>query len=99
MGKKSTASSARGLRAKKNVRPIPDSQIDFSDIPELTDEQLKEMKHPGRPLLGYARRQMIAIRIDPIVLKKLKTYADKKGKGYQTLINEILGKFVKKAAA
>ena len=57
------------------------------------------MKRPGRPLLGCAQRQMFAIRIDPIVLKKLKTYADKKGMGYLTLIDEILGKFVKKEAA
>jgi uncharacterized protein (DUF4415 family) len=98
MGKKSIGSSVRGPRAKGNVKYIPDSEIDFSDIPELTDEQLKGMKRPGRPLLGYSPRMMIAIRIDPNVLKKLKKYADKKGKGYQTLINEILGKFVKKAA-
>ena len=99
MAKKSTGSSARGSRAKRNAKYIPDSQIDFSDIPELTDEQLKEMKRPGRPLLGNSPRMMIAIRIDPTTLKKLKAYADKKGKGYQTLINEILGKFVKKEAA
>ena len=99
MAKKSTASSARGSRAKKNAKYTPDGQIDFSDIPEITDEQIKNGFRPGRPLLGSSPRMMIAIRIDPAVLKKLKSYADKKGKGYQTLINEILGKFVKKEAA
>lgn len=99
MAKKSTASLARGTGVKKSVKYIPDSQIDFSDIPEITDEQIKNGFRPGRPLLGDSPRTMIAIRIDPTVLKKLKTYADRKGKGYQSLINEILGKFVKKEAA
>ena len=99
MAKKSTASSVRGTRVKKSIRYIPDSQIDFSDIPEITEEQIRNGFRPGRPLLGSSPRMMIAIRIDPAVLKKLKSYADKKGKRYQTLINEILGKFVKKEAA
>jgi len=99
MGKRSTGLLARDRRAKKNVRIIPDSEIDFSDIPELTDAQLKQMVRPGRPLLGSSARTMIAIRIDPTVLRKLKRYASKKGKGYQTLINEILGRFVKRKAA
>lgn len=99
MAKKSTASSVRGSRVKKSVKYIPDNQIDFSDIPEITDDQIKRGFRPGRPLIGASRRMMIAIRIDPTVLKKLKNYADKNGKGYQTLINEILGKFVKKEAA
>ena len=98
MGRKSTGLLTRDTRAKRNARIIPDSKIDFSDIPELTDEQLKEMKRPGRPLLGDSHRQMIAIRIDPVVLEKIKKRAKRDGKGYQTLINEILGKFVKKAA-
>lgn len=99
MAKKSIASSARGSRAKKNEKYIPDSQIDFSDIPEITSAQIKRGFRPGRPLIGTSARMMIAIRIDPTVLKKLKNYAAKKGKGYQTLINEILGRFVKKEAA
>ena len=99
MAKKSIGSSARGSRVKKNVKFIPDSQIDFSDIPEINGEQIKNGFHPGRPLLGTSPRTMIAIRIDPIVLKKIKKQAKRDGKGYQTLINEILGKFVKKEAA
>jgi uncharacterized protein (DUF4415 family) len=99
MAKKSTALSARGKRAKRSGKSIPDSRIDFSDIPELTNEQLEKMKRPGRPLLGTEKRQLIAIRIDPKVLEKIKKHAEEHGTGYQTLINEILGKYIKNRAA
>lgn len=80
--------------------PIPklpqlaDSEIDFSDIPALTPEQLKKMKRVGRPLLGPGPRKAIHIRLDPEVLEKLKIKAKKKGIPYQSLINEILKKAV-----
>ncbi|MBM4127889.1 MAG: hypothetical protein FJ247_11160 [Nitrospira sp.] len=49
------------------MRHIPDSQIDFSDVPELSDEQLKRMKRVGRPVTGLAK-QLIAIRLSPRLL-------------------------------
>jgi len=36
---------------------------------------------------------MIAIRLDPKLIEKLKLIASKSKKGYQTLIQEILEKF------
>lgn len=99
MAKKSTASSVRAKRAKKSVKYTPDKLIDFSDIPEISPKQMSRGFRPGRPLLGASPRTMIAIRIDPKVLQKLKSYAGKKGKGYQTLINEILDNFIRKQAA
>ena len=99
MGKKTSASSTRALRVGKNVKSIPDSQIDFSDLPELTDEQIGKMKRPGRPLIGSGRRELIALRLDPVVLRKLRSLAKKRGTGYQTLINEVLLNFTKKNAA
>ena len=41
MGKKVFAASGRGRRRGKNGRPMPDSRIDLSDIPEVTDEELR----------------------------------------------------------
>lgn len=99
MGKKTSGSSARGKQAKKSAKDTRKNKIDFSDIPELTDEQLKQMKRIGRPLLGMTQRQLISIRIDPNVLEEIKKKAKKKGKKYQTLINEILEKYVGKKAA
>lgn len=99
MAKKSLGLSVQGQRVKKSARAIPDHKIDFSDFPELSEAQLKSMKKVGRPLLGSAPRKMIAVRIDPKVLDELKRTAKRSGKAYQSLINEILGKFVKKKAA
>jgi uncharacterized protein (DUF4415 family) len=99
MRKKSLESSRPGKRTAKNAKPIPDDKIDYSDIPELSDAQLKAMKPVGRPLLGGAPRKLIAVRIDPMVLDQLRRKAKKAGKGDQTLINEILAKFVGKKAA
>lgn len=99
MAKKPFGSSARGMRAKKNAKIIPDCKIDFSDIPELSDKQLKGMKRLGRPLLGAEPRKLVAVRLDPVVLNGLKSKAKREGKKYQSLINEILAKYVKKNAA
>jgi uncharacterized protein (DUF4415 family) len=80
------------------VRPIPDRDIDFSDIPEMSDAQLRAMRRVGRPTLGDVARQLIAIRIDPQLLENLRKEAKKRDIGYQTLINDILAKHAKKTA-
>ncbi len=49
MRKKPSGSSAQGRRVEKSVKHIPDSQIDFSDIPEATDAELKRMRRVSRP--------------------------------------------------
>lgn len=61
----------------------PDDQIDLSDIPELTDAQLAEMKPAAhyRPV-----KKQITARVDADVLAWLKS----QGKGYQSRINAIL---------
>jgi predicted DNA binding CopG/RHH family protein len=97
MKKKSSASSAPGKRAGKSARHIPDSQIDFSDMPELSDEQLKRMRRVGRPATGMAK-QLIAIRLSPRLLAALRKMAAKQGTGYQTLIHELLEKAASRAA-
>ena len=95
---KASASSARGSRAaskgRRTVRPI-----DFSDIPELTPEQLRAMKRVGRPPLGDAARQLIAIRVDATVLEQFRKEARRRGIGYQTLMHEVLAKHAAKGAA
>lgn len=95
--KKRSASSVPGRRAARSVRHIPDSQIDFSDIPEATDAQLKRMRRVGRPSSGMAK-QLIAIRLSPRLLATLRKLAAKQGKPYQTLIHELLEKAASRAA-
>jgi uncharacterized protein (DUF4415 family) len=44
--------------------------------------------------LGILARQLIAIRIDPLVLNALRREAKRRRVGYQTLIHQLLAKYV-----
>ena len=73
-------------RQRANLRALaarPDSEIDYSDIPAMTDEQLKNAVR-GR-FYKPVKRQITA-RVDADVLEWLKA----QGKGYQSRINAIL---------
>jgi uncharacterized protein (DUF4415 family) len=72
-------------------------RIDFSDIPELSDAQLRRMKRVGRPTIGRSPRQAVSLRLDPDVLERLKAKAAKRGLPYQSLINDILARSVRRA--
>ena len=76
---------------------MPDPQIDFSDIPESTDEELRRARRVGRPASGMAK-QLIAIRLSPRLLDQLRKMAAKQGKPYQTLIHELLERAASHAA-
>jgi len=67
----------------KRLAALPDAEIDTSDIPELNDAQLAEMKRPEhfRPI-----KKQITARLDADVLAWLKAG----GKGYQSRMNAIL---------
>lgn len=71
-------------------------RIDFSDIAELSDEQLRRMKRVGRPTIGRAPRKAVSLRVDPDVLQRLKATAAKRGVPYQSLINDILARAVRR---
>lgn len=67
----------------KQLAMMPDDQIDYSDIPELTPSQLAEMQRGAfyRPV-----KKQITARVDADVLAWLKS----QGKGYQSRMNAIL---------
>ncbi len=74
----------KARRAKlKALAARPDSDVDTSDIPEMTEEQWKNATrgHFYRP-----RKLQITARLDADVLHWLK----RQGKGYQSRINAIL---------
>lgn len=96
--KKSLGSSARGARAAKNATTTKTKKIDFSDIAELSDQQLSRMRRVGRPTMGDQPRKLIAIRLDAAVLGWLRKAAEKKGMPYQSLVNDILAQEMKKAS-
>jgi uncharacterized protein (DUF4415 family) len=97
MTEKRSASSARGGRAAKSARRTSARGIDFSDIPESTDAELKRARRVGRPRTGQAK-QLVAIRISPRLLAQLRRMAAKQNKPYQTLIHELLEKVARDAA-
>jgi uncharacterized protein (DUF4415 family) len=59
-----------------------DSDIDFSDVPPLTDEQLANLVS----LRETRPRIPVSVRLDPRVIEWLKS----KGAGHLTRINDIL---------
>ena len=76
---------------------MPDSSIDFSDMPEATNEELKRARRVGRPATGNPKK-LIAIRIGPRLLADLRRMAAKQSKPYQTLIHDLLERAAKRAA-
>ena len=88
--KKSRGSSVPGERVAKKGKVTPTRKIDFSDIPELSDEQLGQMKRVGRPPVGVQPKQAISLRLDRRLLVWLKRTAEERNLPYQTLISEIL---------
>ena len=97
MAQKRSASSARAKRPVRSVQHMPDSQIDFSDIPKMSDEELSQGRRVGRPKKDYAK-QLIAIRLDPRLLTKLRRLATRRKKPYQTILHELLEEAVDSAA-
>lgn len=75
----------------RRLADLPDDQIDFSDIPPLTDEFFKNAKR--NPFYQRALKQQTTIRLDADVLDWFKRHA-KNGKGYQTDINRVLREYV-----
>ena len=75
---------AEKIEARK-LAAMPDSEIDYSDIPPLTEEFFKNaVRNPFyRPV-----KKQLTVRVDADVLAWLK----QKGAGYQTRINETLRK-------
>jgi uncharacterized protein (DUF4415 family) len=70
------------LRIAERQAVGDDSDIDFSDIPPLTDAQLAGMVR----LRDFRRKVPVSVRLDPKVLEWLKS----KGEGHLTRINDIL---------
>ncbi len=97
---KRSVSSAPAVRAAKSVRrTVAPRKIDVSDIPETSAAQLRAMRRVGRPPLGAQTRRLIAIRLDPEVLKRFRMEARRRNVGYQTLIHRVLAEYVQKPVA
>ncbi len=66
------------------VKAMKDSEIDYSDIPPLEKDFFK------KAVLWPGTKKQITLRLDPDVIDFFK----KKGRGYQSMINAVLRKYV-----
>jgi uncharacterized protein (DUF4415 family) len=66
------------------IKVMKDSDINFSDIPELTDDFFAEAK------LRPDKKKQITLRLDPDVVEFFKAG----GRGYQNSINVILRRYL-----
>lgn len=69
------------LENLKLLAERPDDEIDYSDIPEITDFSSFEVGKFYRPM-----KEAVTVRLDTDVVHWLK----RDGKGYQTRLNAIL---------
>lgn len=69
----------------KYLDSLRDEDIDYSDIPELTEEFWKNIR-----LLRPSSKKMISLRVDEDIVQWFR----KQGKGYQSYMNAVLRSFV-----
>ncbi len=93
---KRSASSARGGPAAVTALGTR-REIDCSDIPDSSPDQLRAMQRVGRPPIRERSRQLIAIRVDADVLDAFRKEARKRKVGCQALISEILAQHTRSA--
>jgi len=76
------------LEDLKRLAERPDDEIDYSDIPEITDFSGFEVGKFYRPV-----KEAVTVRLDADVVHWLK----REGKGYQTRLNAILRREMEKS--
>ena len=67
------------------IDKLRDEDIDYSDIPELADEEFAKPLTPWPP-----KKETITIRVDSDVLGFFK----RQGTGYQTRMNQVLRRYM-----
>lgn len=70
--------SGKGRAMLERLKNMPDSEIDYSDIPKPTDERLSQFRRSPKVL--------VAARLD----REVYDWLQKFGAGYSTRINRIL---------
>lgn len=82
--------SARERRELAAIEKMPDSAIDMSDIPEVTDWSKAQVGRFYRPI-----KQPVTIRLDADVVAWFKETAPQ----YQTAVNKVLRDYMERQAA
>lgn len=88
------------MKKKNDLDPNKWRHFTPEEKKKYRDAYVNTFGKVGRPALADAEKaKTVSMRINPDVLEKVKARAKKEGKGYQTLINEILKSAVLKKAA
>lgn len=82
--------SAREKKDLAGLAKMPDSDIDTSDIPEITDWSKAQVGRFYRPI-----KQPVTIRLDADVIAWFKKTAPQ----YQTAVNAVLREYMERNAA
>lgn len=82
--------SARERKELAALAKMPDSAIDTSDIPEITDWSKAQVGQFYRPI-----KQPVTIRLDADVIAWFKETAPQ----YQTAVNKVLREYMERHAA
>ena len=82
--------SARERKELATLEKMPDSAIDTSDIPEITDWSKAQVGRFYRPI-----KQPVTIRLDADVIAWFKEMAPQ----YQTAVNKVLRDYMERYAA
>jgi uncharacterized protein (DUF4415 family) len=84
---KKMKAAGKSMTDWKRIDNTRDEDIDVSDIPEITEEQLKKavLRKGLKPIENKHR---VNIMLNPRIIKWFKEHAG--GRGYQTLINQAL---------
>lgn len=73
------------------IKKIKNKDIDFSDIPEATDQQLMWAVRPGRPCVKN-KRSIIYVRVPESSAAKIKAL----GRGWSTRAGDALALMIEK---
>jgi uncharacterized protein (DUF4415 family) len=91
---RTTSEKIRKLPSKTDwnrIKKINDKDIDFSDLPEATNEQLVHAVRPGHPCVKN-KRSVISVRIPKDSVTKLKAL----GRGWSTRAGDALANMIDK---
>ncbi|MEH1920121.1 BrnA antitoxin family protein [Nostoc sp.] len=76
----------------ERIDAMQDEDIDLSDIPEVTEEQMKQavLRVGGKPV--ERSQQRVDLLLDAFIVEYFKTKAGEQG--YQVLINQALAEYI-----
>jgi hypothetical protein len=80
---------------RKNSVPTRRDNINYSDIPELTEEQLSQFRKPPADFFKRKKGVFVAVPLEKRLLKALQARASKLKTECEDLISSVLRAYIK----